>query len=99
MEVNRNIRTLLERRRDTSPAKTFLFSEADGRSWTFAEFDAVVSRTANLLISKGLNKGEVVSLLGAIPIVDLELIEALLELPQLLLTSANRLCRQRIYQE
>jgi acyl-CoA synthetase (AMP-forming)/AMP-acid ligase II len=58
-----NMRQLLERRAQANPAKTFLFSEADGRKWTYAEFDAAVNRTANMLASHGITKGDVVSLL------------------------------------
>src|SRR5215203_2905026 len=58
-----NVRELLENRASASPEKTFLFSEADGREWTYAEFDSVVNRTANLLRANGISKGDVVSLL------------------------------------
>lgn len=58
-----NVRELLEHRVSAAPEKTFLFSEADGREWTFAEFDAAVNRTANMLLSDGILKGDVVSLL------------------------------------
>ena len=40
-----------------------MFSEADGRSWTYSEFDQAVNRVANLLRSNGIVKGDVVSLL------------------------------------
>jgi long-chain acyl-CoA synthetase len=59
----RNIRELLERRVTENPSKDFLFSEADGRSWSYSEFDQAVNRTANLLIANGVGKGDVVSLL------------------------------------
>jgi long-chain acyl-CoA synthetase len=58
-----NVRELLEQRVAASPDKTFLFSEADGREWTYAEFDTTVNRTANILRSNGISKGDVVSLL------------------------------------
>jgi long-chain acyl-CoA synthetase len=58
-----SVRELLERRADENPTKKFLFSEADGRAWTYAEFDKAVNRTANLLIENEVNKGDVVSLL------------------------------------
>lgn len=59
----RNIRELLEARTRAVPGKTFLFSEADGRRFSYAEFDAAVNRTARLLASHGIEKGDVVSLL------------------------------------
>ncbi|MBV9209934.1 MAG: hypothetical protein JOZ52_04865, partial [Acidobacteria bacterium] len=40
----RSLRELLERRADDAPGKPFLFSEADGRAYTYAEFDAAVNR-------------------------------------------------------
>lgn len=43
--------------------KPFLFSETDGRSFTYAEFQNAVNRTANLLAARGIGKGDVVSLL------------------------------------
>src|SRR5205085_8812085 len=58
-----NMRQLLEQRSAATPDKTFLFSETDGRSWTYAEFDAAVNRTANMLAMFGITKGDVVSLL------------------------------------
>ncbi len=58
-----NMRQLLERRAAQAPAKTFLFSEADGRRWTYAEFDQGVIRTANMLAAHGIAQGDVVSLL------------------------------------
>src|SRR5205085_2711334 len=58
-----NMRQLLEQRTAATPDKTFLFSETDGRSWTYAEFDAAVNRTANMLAMFGITKGDVVSLL------------------------------------
>lgn len=58
-----NIRQLLEQRAASDPAKTFLFSEADSREWSYAEFDAIVNRTANMLVANGVGKGDVVSLL------------------------------------
>jgi long-chain acyl-CoA synthetase len=63
MAITDNIRKLVELRAASSPTKTFLFSELDGRSWSYAEFDAAVNRTANLLRSHGIVKGDVVSLL------------------------------------
>ncbi|HEX6279253.1 MAG TPA: long-chain fatty acid--CoA ligase [Pyrinomonadaceae bacterium] len=58
-----NLRQLLEARAAKTPDKPFLFSEADGREWTYAEFDAALNRTANMLVSQGIGKGDVVSLL------------------------------------
>ena len=58
-----NIRDLLESRAGAAPDKHFLFSEADGRRFTYAEFDAAVNRTAWLLATQGIRKGDAVSLL------------------------------------
>ena len=57
------LRELLESRATAAPEKHFLFSEADGRRFTFAEFDRAVNRSAELLKSHGVGKGDVVSLL------------------------------------
>ena len=62
-ESKENVRELLENRASTTPEKTFLFSESDGRQWTYAEFDSAVNRTANMLRANGISKGDVVSLL------------------------------------
>jgi long-chain acyl-CoA synthetase len=59
----RNIRELLESRARLTPEKVFLFSETDGRQYTYAQFDAAVNRTARLLAAHGIGKGDVVSLL------------------------------------
>ena len=59
----RNVGELLETRSGENPVKPFLFSEVDGRTWTYLEFNSAVNRTANMLIAKGLGKGDVVSLL------------------------------------
>jgi long-chain acyl-CoA synthetase len=58
-----NLNDLLARRAETAPGKSFLFSEADGREYSYAEFVAAVSRTAHLLASRDVGKGDVVSLL------------------------------------
>ena len=58
-----NLRELLEERAEAAPEKVFLFSEADGRRFTYREFDAAVNRAANLLAAQGVVKGDVVSLL------------------------------------
>ena len=60
---SRNLRELLEQRAHTTPEKTFLFSEADGRRFTYAQFNAAVNRAANMLASNDVSKGDVVSLL------------------------------------
>ena len=58
-----NVRELLEERASTTPEKIFLFSEADGREWTYEAFYRTVDRTANMLLANGISKGDVVSLL------------------------------------
>ncbi len=58
-----NLRKLLEKRVFEHGEKIFLFSEADGREWSYSEFDKAVDRTADLLLSNGISKGDVVSLL------------------------------------
>ena len=63
MEGFSNIRELLENRAAKARDKVFLFSEADDRQWTYAKFDQLVNRAANMLIAKGIGKGDVVSLL------------------------------------
>ena len=59
----KNIRELLEQRAEATPGKHFLFSEADGRRYTYAEFDAAVNRAARMLAAHGIKKGDAVSLL------------------------------------
>ncbi|HYG82805.1 MAG TPA: AMP-binding protein, partial [Pyrinomonadaceae bacterium] len=63
MDEPKNIRELLERRARATPGKHFLFSEADGRAYTYAEFDAAASRAALMLAARGIKKGDAVSLL------------------------------------
>ena len=63
MQPAQNVRELVEHRTRSFPEKVFLISESDGREWSYAEFDRVVNRTANLLLSRGVSKGDVVSLL------------------------------------
>ncbi|HEX9960541.1 MAG TPA: long-chain-fatty-acid--CoA ligase [Pyrinomonadaceae bacterium] len=63
VKSNRNLRELLESRAAVRGEKTFLFSEADARQWTYAEFDKAVNRAANMLSENGVRKGDVVSLL------------------------------------
>src|SRR3712207_4160822 len=58
-----NLRELLGRRAAAAPAKTFLFSEADGRRFSYAEFARAVDATARMLRARGVGKGDVVSLL------------------------------------
>jgi long-chain acyl-CoA synthetase len=58
-----NVGQLLEKRAAERPDKHFLFSEADGRKWTYAEFEKAVARAANLLAENKIEKGDVVSLL------------------------------------
>ncbi len=65
MDEFQNIRTLLELRVKANGPKTFLISEADAREWSYDEFNSVVNQAANLLISNGIGKGDVVSLLLA----------------------------------
>ena len=60
-----NISELLANRVAVSPNKPFLFSEADGRQFTYAEFARAVDATARLLASQDIHKGDVVSLLMA----------------------------------
>jgi len=60
---NENLRVLLEQRTKENTEKIFLFSEADRREWTYAEFNKSVNRAANMLRENGIVKGDVVSLL------------------------------------
>src|SRR5260221_6908036 len=43
--------------------KVFVFSEPDGRRFTYSEFDLAVNRAVSMLFAHGIGKGEVVSLL------------------------------------
>ena len=63
MKSNVNLRELLETRAAKQNDKIFLFSETDGRIWTYTEFDRAVNRAANLLRENTIGKGDVVSLL------------------------------------
>jgi acyl-CoA synthetase (AMP-forming)/AMP-acid ligase II len=63
MDEPKNIRELLEQRAQATPDKIFLFSEADGRSYAYALFDAAVNRAARMLAARGIKKGDAVSLL------------------------------------
>jgi long-chain acyl-CoA synthetase len=59
----RSIPELLKQRVSATPDKPFLFSETDKGQFTYKEFEAAVMRTAQLLASSGIRKGDVVSLL------------------------------------
>ncbi|HEX8250438.1 MAG TPA: long-chain-fatty-acid--CoA ligase [Pyrinomonadaceae bacterium] len=63
IKSNNNLRALLEKRAQERAEKTFLFSEADNRRWTYAAFDKAVNRAANMLLENGIAKGDAVSLL------------------------------------
>jgi long-chain acyl-CoA synthetase len=63
MDEPKSVRELLEQRAQATPDKSFLFSEADGRKFTYAEFDAAVNRAARMLAACGIKKGDAVSLL------------------------------------
>ena len=58
-----NLRSLLEDRVAAAPDKAFLFSEADGRRFTYSEFNTLVNRVSAMLRQRGIKKGDVVSLL------------------------------------
>src|SRR5438067_2702660 len=58
-----NIPALLANRAGSSPDKVFLFSEPNGRQFTYSDFEAAVDRTATTLAAHGIGKGDVVSLL------------------------------------
>ncbi len=58
-----NISELLALRVADAPGKTFLISESDGREWSYAAFREAVRKTGRLLVSRGVAKGDVVSLL------------------------------------
>lgn len=59
----KNVIELLRCRATAATAKPFLFSEADGREYTYAEFVSAVNRSASLLSGEGISRGDVVSLL------------------------------------
>jgi len=61
--THKNLAQLMQTRVSAAPDKQFLFSEADGRKFTYAEFEAAVDRASRLLASAGVVKGDVVSLL------------------------------------
>ena len=59
----KNIPELLRTRTEAAPDKTFLFSQIDGREFSYSEFAQAVNRLAGLLANAGIKKGDVVSLL------------------------------------
>jgi acyl-CoA synthetase (AMP-forming)/AMP-acid ligase II len=61
--MHMNIADLLIDRASNNPDKEFLLSEIDGRRFTYAEFVAAIQRSAALLQSHGIQKGDTVSLL------------------------------------
>jgi acyl-CoA synthetase (AMP-forming)/AMP-acid ligase II len=63
MTTFQNITALLQDRVDAAPDKVFLFSQPDGRQFTYSQFADSVVRTAALLAGEGVAKGDVVSLL------------------------------------
>ena len=58
-----NISALLTNRAQQTSEKVFLFSETDGRQFSYAQFAEAVDRAAAMLQSHGVTKGDVVSLL------------------------------------
>jgi long-chain acyl-CoA synthetase len=59
----KNLRELLESRVGSRPNEDFLISEADGRRFTYSQFDRAVNRAAAMLRAHDVQKGDVVSLL------------------------------------
>jgi len=59
----KNLPDLLSQRVKQWPNKDFLFSEADGRKFTYSEFQSAVDRVARMLAAEGIGKGDAVSLL------------------------------------
>src|ERR1051325_9802069 len=55
-----SLRELLRERTEAAPDKVFLFSEADGRRYTYAEFDGATDRARRLLAARGVAKADVV---------------------------------------
>lgn len=58
-----NLPELLVQRVSAAPEKSWLFSEVDGRVFSYEEFAQVVDRSARLLAARGVGKGDVVGLL------------------------------------
>ena len=65
MKLTENLCQLLESRTAAYGDKPFLHSEIDGRVWSYFELNLAVNRTANMLRSHNIEKGDVVSLLMA----------------------------------
>ena len=62
-DVPLNLAELLRQRGAVAPDKPFLFSENDGRTFTYSDFEQAVERTAQMLQFHEVRKGDVVSLL------------------------------------
>jgi len=58
-----SIPELIRVRADATPEKTFILSEADGREFSYSEFQVTVARSAAMLAAHGIKQGDVVSLL------------------------------------
>jgi long-chain acyl-CoA synthetase len=58
----KNLRELLEYEVGSSPDKEFLLEESGSHAYTYADFDNAVNKTANLLLSTGVKKGDRVGL-------------------------------------
>src|SRR4051812_30483612 len=63
IEQFQNVNALLTARVAQTPEKRFLFSAADGREFSYSDFQQAVDRTAAILSSHAIGKGDVVSLL------------------------------------
>jgi long-chain acyl-CoA synthetase len=61
--IPRSLPHLLQLRVSAAPEKDFLFSESDGRCFSYSQFELAVDRAARLLQSHDVGKGDVVSLL------------------------------------
>src|SRR5437773_10963545 len=59
----RSIPELLEQRVAERRDHSFLFSEADGRQFTYEQFETAVDRAASMLAAHGIGKGDAVSML------------------------------------
>ena len=62
-EALQNLGQLLRQRASQAPDKHFLFSEIDGRKFSYTEFESAVDRVSFMLAARGVDKGDVVSLL------------------------------------
>src|SRR5258708_3968517 len=58
-----NLRELMDYRVFETPGQPFLFSEVDGREYAYGDFSNAVHAAGQLLLSHGVRKGDVVSLL------------------------------------